>query len=88
MADYNNVFKDKCLIEFLKLQQCYTVRSHSNRDASSSNLMNHCRLRIRKNEVSIQGKDKGVIIDGAVIAYIADQINNLHPSKHLQHTHI
>jgi NADH dehydrogenase [ubiquinone] 1 alpha subcomplex assembly factor 8 len=26
--DYNNVFKDKCLTEFLKLQQCYTVFSH------------------------------------------------------------
>jgi hypothetical protein len=26
VADYNNVRKDKCAKEFLKLQQCYTVR--------------------------------------------------------------
>jgi len=25
VADYNNVSKDKCLTEFLKLQQCYTA---------------------------------------------------------------
>jgi hypothetical protein len=25
VVDYNNVSKDKCLTEFLKLQQCYTV---------------------------------------------------------------
>ncbi|ORY10802.1 hypothetical protein BCR34DRAFT_601819 [Clohesyomyces aquaticus] len=23
MADYNNVYKDKCLTEFLKLKECY-----------------------------------------------------------------
>ena len=26
-ADYNNIYKDKCSKEFLKLQQCYTVSS-------------------------------------------------------------
>ena len=26
VADYNNVKKDKCLTEFLKLQRCYMVR--------------------------------------------------------------
>ena len=25
MADYNNVYKDKCLTEFLKLKECYLV---------------------------------------------------------------
>lgn len=25
VADYNNVQKDKCAAEFMKLQQCYTV---------------------------------------------------------------
>jgi hypothetical protein len=25
VSDYNNVFKDKCGAEFIKLQQCYTV---------------------------------------------------------------
>jgi len=25
VKDYNNVSKDKCLAEFLKLQQCYTA---------------------------------------------------------------
>jgi hypothetical protein len=26
VADYNNVSKDKCAAEFIKLQQCYMVR--------------------------------------------------------------
>lgn len=25
VADYNNVTKDRCLTEFMRLQQCYTV---------------------------------------------------------------
>ena len=25
MADYNNVYKDKCLTEFMKLKECYLV---------------------------------------------------------------
>lgn len=29
MADYNNVYKDKCGTEFLKLKECFTVRLSS-----------------------------------------------------------
>jgi len=25
MADYNNVYKDKCATEFMKLKECYLV---------------------------------------------------------------
>ncbi|KAF1994681.1 hypothetical protein P154DRAFT_447057, partial [Amniculicola lignicola CBS 123094] len=25
MADYNNVYKDKCLSQFVKLKECYLV---------------------------------------------------------------
>ncbi|KAF2197269.1 hypothetical protein GQ43DRAFT_475593 [Delitschia confertaspora ATCC 74209] len=27
VADYNNVYKDKCLTEFLKLKECYIAAS-------------------------------------------------------------
>lgn len=36
VADYNNVRKDKCVKEFLKLQECYTVRLLSARFLSDA----------------------------------------------------
>lgn len=29
VADYNNVYKDKCMTEFMRLKDCYVVRIRS-----------------------------------------------------------
>jgi len=31
MADYNNVYKDKCAVEFMKLKECFLVSQYRGR---------------------------------------------------------
>jgi hypothetical protein len=31
MVDYNHVYKDKCLTEFLRLKECYLVSLHTSK---------------------------------------------------------